>query len=213
MLRLRRYPPQAPSGNGMKWLPLIFSSAAVLALQIGCGQDEVQRYRIPKESPAPLTALGPASGSMGDGAVPPPPRPEGSLKWTLPKGWTSAQGGGMRFATLKPPIPGRIDVSVVVLQGPAGGELANVNRWRGQIGLPPIDEAALASQRRSVKTKAGEAALFDFTGQGTVKSRMVVGLLSTTDGNTWFLKMIGDDEPVGRTKPDFLHWMESLHLD
>lgn len=183
----------------------------VLLYGIGCGTDDVQRYRIPKESPAPPPGM---NLSMA-GDVPPPPRPEGeaALKWTLPKGWSSSGSTGMRFATLKPSTPGRIDVSVVVLPGPAGGELANVNRWRGQIGLPPIDESILTSQRKVLRSRAGNVSLFDFSSQDNPSTRMVVGLLQTADGNTWFLKMTGDEEPVGRAKPDFLKWMESLRLD
>jgi hypothetical protein len=149
------------------------------------------------------------------GEVPPPPTPTGSaaLKWTLPKGWTEEKAGGMRYATLKAPGTGKLDISVVFLPGAAGGELANVNRWRGQIGLGPMGEAALAKARTALKTKAGTVAAFDFTGEGQTKSRMVVGLLTTADGNSWFLKMVGDDAPVGRTKPEFMRFLESLRLD
>jgi hypothetical protein len=118
----------------------------------------------------------------------------------------------MRYATLKPSVAGRIDVSVIVLPGPAGGELANVNRWRGQIGLSAIDEAALAASRKTVRAKAGTVALYDFTSQGQAKSRMVAGLLAA-DGNTWFIKMVGDPDPVGRAKPDLIRLLETLRFD
>ena len=119
----------------------------------------------------------------------------------------------MRFATVMPATPGNLEITVVVLPGSSGSEVANVNRWRGQLNLPPIDESAVASGRQVVKSKAGEVVVFDMTGEGTKKSRTVAGMVTTPDGNTWFLKMTGDDEPVGRTKPAFLHWMETLRLD
>ena len=102
---------------------------------------------------------------------------------------------------------------MVVLPGAAGGELANVNRWRGQIGLGPIDEAALAAARVVVKTKAGALNVYDFTSDGQTKSRMVAGLISTPDGNTWFLKLTGDADPVAKAKPDFMRILGSLSLD
>ncbi len=101
----------------------------------------------------------------------------------------------------------------MVLPGAAGGELANVNRWRGQIGLGPIDEPALAAARKVVKTKAGALNVYDFTSGGQTKSRMVAGLISTPDGNTWFLKLTGDADPVAKAKPDFMRILESLRLD
>ena len=114
-----------------------------------------------------MTALT-ASRPMARDDVPLPPSPPSAnaLKWTLPKGWTDAAGSGMRYATLKPPVPGRVDVSVVVLPGPAGGELANVNRWRGQIGLAPIDHQALAAARTALETKAGVVSVYDFSSEG-----------------------------------------------
>jgi hypothetical protein len=42
---------------------------------------------------------------------------------------------------------------------------------------------------------------------------MVTGLLATADGNTWFLKLMGDADPVGKAKPAFMKFLETLHLD
>jgi hypothetical protein len=134
-----------------------------------------------------------------------------TLTWELPKGWTEARAGGMRLATLKPPVAGKVDVSVIVLPGAAGGELGNVNRWRGQIGLPPVDEAARAQLRKEVKSKAGAISLYDFSGEGANKQRMIAGLLFV-DGRSWFLKMVGDDGPVAATRADFLKVLETLHF-
>jgi hypothetical protein len=150
------------------------------------------------------------AGMGGDVAAPPHPTGPGTLQWTLPKGWTEAAAGGMRFATLKAPIAD-LDISVTVLGGQAGGETPNVNRWRGQINLPPLDDAAVAKARKAVKAKAGVVSLYDFTAEGG-KDRLVAGLLSTPDGNTWFLKMKGPSAAVGKALPDFTRFLESLRL-
>jgi hypothetical protein len=144
--------------------------------------------------------------------VPAAPQPAGGLRWTLPKGWTQAEGGQMRFATLKPPVTGKIDASVVVLPGPAGGELANVNRWRGQIGLPPLDEAALSAARKVMKTKAGALRVYDFTSDQAPRSRLVAGL-TENEGNTWFVKLTGDADAVGRVQKDFMQLLGSLRFE
>jgi hypothetical protein len=181
--------------------------AAAVSLLSGCERDEVAHFRVPKARPAPAAAA-PAAAMAGE--VPRPAPPAAGLKWTLPRGWTEGHGGdAMRVATLKPPVPGRIDVSVVALPGPAGGELANVNRWRNQIGLAPVDEAALGALRKPVATKAGPVALYDFTSEGNVKSRVVAGL-AVIEGNTWFVKMAGDATAVAAARPDFIRLVESL---
>ncbi len=149
---------------------------------------------------------------MGEGAIPTPPKPTGAaqLAWTLPKGWTQEMTGGIRFATFKPPAAGNVDVYCVVLPGPAGGELANVNRWRSQIGLPAIDQAALTAGRKELKSKAGAVSLYDFTSEGNKKSRLVAGLLVSGD-STWFFKMTGDADAAQKLLPDFTALVQSLH--
>jgi hypothetical protein len=118
----------------------------------------------------------------------------------------------MRFATLTPPVAGRVDASVVVLPGPAGGELANVNRWRGQIGLKPLDEAALSGARKVLRTRAGRVAIYDFTSDGSPRNRVVAGL-TVAAGNTWFVKITGDAAAVGAAHEDFMKLLRSLRLD
>ncbi len=127
---------------GRRWS----GAALILALAAlgGCQRDEVAHYRVPKERPAAqagaMAGMGDGGGMGGAGAdlAPAPVAADSGLRWTLPQGWKEVQGGGpMRYATLTPPVAGKLDVSVIVLPGPAGGELANVNRWRNQIGLPP----------------------------------------------------------------------------
>lgn len=199
-----------------------FIFVALLGLAAGCG-DDVAHYRVPKEAAAPPEAAavpggGPMAGGAGPtmpvGDVPPPPRPAGgALAWTLPTGWTDSRGGGgMRYATLRSPVAGKVDVSVTVLSGEAGGELANVNRWRNQIGLPPLDAAGLAAARKPVRAKVGAVSLYDFTSEGDRRSRVVAGFAMVA-GNTWFVKMSGDEGPVGQARPDFVRIVESLRLE
>ena len=75
------------------------------------------------------------------------------------------------------------------------------------------EHAALGKARKAFTTKAGAIAAFDFSSDGAARSRMVVGLLTTADGNSWFLKMVGDEGPVSACKPEFMRFLESLRLD
>jgi hypothetical protein len=144
--------------------------------------------------------------------LPAPPQ-GGGLRWTLPTGWTEAAGGGqMRYATLTPPVAGDVTATVVKLGGPAGGELANVNRWRNQIGLPPIDDAALAKARSVLRTKAGPLHVYDFTSTGDPRSRVVAGLTEAR-GDTWFVKLSGNAAGVGAARADFMKLLGSLRFE
>jgi len=179
--------------------------AAILSLSLAaCAREEVTHFRVQKAAGATFASAAPHED------VTPPPAPEGALQWTLPKGWTQTMTGGMRYATIKPAVPGSIDVSVVVLPGPAGGELANVNRWRGQLGLAAVDAAALASMRKDVHSKAGTFALYDFSSEGPKPSRMIAAL-AQRDGNSWFIKMLGDASSVAAARGDFIHLLQGMH--
>jgi hypothetical protein len=188
--------------------------AALLAVAAaGCSREDVTHYRVQRQAPPPSATM-PASvaGGMPPSADLPPTPKGGGLRWTLPTGWTESAGGQMRFATLKPPVAGRVDASVVVLPGPAGGELANVNRWRNQIGLPPVDAAALAKARTIVKTRAGPLRVYDFTSEAEPRSRVVAGL-TESKGATWFVKITGDAAAVGAARPDFMKLLGSLRFE
>src|ERR1022692_3411765 len=76
------------------------------------------------------------------------------LKWIVPAGWVEVAPGEMRLAsfTIKGQNSKQADVSVVTLPGNAGGDINNVNRWRGQLSLPPVTAEALSgiSQKTDV---------------------------------------------------------------
>ncbi|HEX4047116.1 MAG TPA: hypothetical protein VH309_04755, partial [Elusimicrobiota bacterium] len=117
------------------------------------------------------------------------------------------------LATFEPPAAkGKAEVTVVALPGDVGGELANVNRWRGQLALPPISEAELPGVRGAVKTRLGSLLLYDFTGTGEKKTRLVAGMISVS-GNTWFFKLMGDEKAVAADKAAFLKLLRGLKHD
>lgn len=201
----------------------VLLASCALSLGLGCKRDEPRILRTPPQAESvqqlnpelppghPPIPNDPQGGNLP--SMPPPRMPGGAdtLTWDLPKGWTEARAGGMRLATLKPTATGKIDVSVIVLPGTAGGELGNVNRWRGQIGLQPVDEAGRAQMRQEVKSKAGAVSLYDFSSEGPSKQRMIAGLLFV-DGRSWFVKMVGDPEPVAASRADFMKLLETLHF-
>jgi hypothetical protein len=202
---------------------LLAAPIAALALA-ACGRSEppaatplpsaAEAAPTPPANPSPTPAApSPAPGQQAPAA---PVQPEaaaavgqGGLAWTLPAGWSESRPGGMRYATLKPDTPGTIDGSVIALPGPAGGELANVNRWRGQIGLPPFDDAGLSAARKLVQSPAGQVAVFDFATEGEGAKRMIAGVV-VAGGQSWFVKLTGDAAPMAAAAPAFQALLASL---
>lgn len=162
-----------------------------------CGRDEeITRRLVPKDTSVAV--------------APEAPAPSQALHWTLPGGWKELPGSGMRLATMIPPGAGKAEITVIALPGDVGGELANVNRWRGQIGLAALDEAGLAKARAKAASKAGTVTVYDFTSEGSKKARLVAGTIAS-DGRTWFFKLMGDDAAVAAARPAFMTMLESLH--
>src|SRR5687767_4515345 len=59
-------------------------------------------------------------------------REPGPFTWKLPAGWTEKPNTQpMRYATLA--AADGTDVSISAFPGTAGGNLANINRWRAQV--------------------------------------------------------------------------------
>lgn len=190
----------------MRFLGWIAPSIACLLLA-GCRDQDVRVYRVAKESPA-----APATPERAPAFV-----PSGSdIAWKTPSAWRTLPASGMRLASFSFEDKGgaMADISVVALPGPAGGELANVNRWRGQLGLESLDESGLASRSERIRSKAGVLLLVDLTGsdpKGEIpgKARMLGAILSGRD-KQWFIKAMGGERTVAEAKPSFLEFLKSL---
>ncbi len=93
--------------------------------------------------------------------------PDAPPQWKLPESWTQQPGSATRFATLVVEQDGRpLEVSVSKLQmdGSPDSILANVNRWRGQMGLPLIDLGDLADQTEALSLAGREVVLVNLVG-------------------------------------------------
>jgi hypothetical protein len=104
---------------------------------------------------------------------------------------------------------GMATVSLTVLQGDGGGLLGNVNRWRGQLGLEPLDEASLASGVQSVNSLGLEARLIDINGTSnrTQLDTRLVGVIVMRNELTWFYKLMGTPALVEAEKGGFLKYL------
>ena len=89
--------------------------------------------------------------------------------------------------------------------------LPNVNRWRGQVGLKPIDEGEL-QKLITVQTVGGvPVSILDMTGQSPesgAQARLLVAVVPG-DGATWFYKMVGPDQLVAQQKDAFINFVSS----
>ena len=134
------------------------------------------------------------------------------LKWTAPANWQSRPATAMRKATYF--VPGENgasgDLSVTAFPGDVGGELANVNRWRGQLQLPPLAEAEVAGAVTRLSPNGLSVTLVDFSGGPPDKPARMLGAIVPYGGSTWFFKLTGPVDLVAKEKPAFLNFVQSL---
>lgn len=101
----------------------------------------------------------------------------GRPSWTLPEGWSEqASSGGVRFATIRIPAEGQpLELTVIPLpaQGDARESLvANVNRWRDQLALPPASADGIDEQVETVPLAEGTASYVNIAGQASTSDSM-----------------------------------------
>jgi len=131
------------------------------------------------------------------------------IKWETPDGWTEVPPSSMRYASFSAPTEGgKIDISVVTFPGDGGSDADNVNRWRGQMGLAPIDVSAVTSQVAPLKTAETTFSTADIAGD---KIRTIAAW-TRRDGRVWFFKATGPNAAVEKEKPNFVKFIESVRF-
>ena len=86
-----------------------------------------------------------------------------NAQWTLPEGWRQLAGNEMRHATIVLSGEPSLEMSVTKFASrqdlsPADQVVMNINRWRGQLSLPPIEDEDLGSQTE--KLELGDAVAY-----------------------------------------------------
>lgn len=170
-------------------------------------------------APPPMTANGGAStNAPTPPLIEPAPAPDSPLHYTLPSNWQEKPLTPMRVASFNAGAPNEksVDVSVVSLGGMAGGDLANVNRWRDQVKLGPVDEATMQQAAEHIQANGHDFLVVDLVSAGPIgeskeKQRIIAAILTEND-HSWFVKMIGEDAAVEAQKKAFGEFLRSLQL-
>lgn len=185
---------------------------ALLLPLVGCGeQDGVRSY----------TSTQPAGYDWPDTQQREASHEEGGMTWVwdVPEGWADAPElsefhvADYRFPGVTEKLPGRLTVSVSM--GKGGGIESNVKRWREQLyavsatGKSPIDTVDQPVPGLTVVELAGQY-------QGPfLPTRLAGAILQVPDAEggvyqTWFFKMVGDDQTVVANRSKMLLMVLSL---
>jgi hypothetical protein len=209
-------------GTKMKsFMRFNFGPAALgtlLFLAVGCGRDSVKVYHVDNPDaatppPPPVAAPGAMPATMPDGLPTPDNSGLPSLQYTVPAGWEKKAPSAMRVASFGVSQDGKqVDVSVIPLGGMAGTDPANVNRWRGQVGLSTLPETDIPGLAEKVSVGDTPADLYDLAGTapGSGNAERIIGVILHRDDTSWFFKMTGDAGLVEAQKPAFIAFLKSV---
>lgn len=166
-------------------------------------------------------SLPPGHPSMGATQSAPPPaddltvkKSEGpNLLWTAPATWQVGAPNAMRKGSYR--IAGEADavaeVSITAFPGDVGGEIANVNRWRNQLGLPAATAADLAGAIVHRDQAGLHVSIVEITSPPGPQAQRLIGAIVPFGDATWFFKLTGPDAVVAREKAAFLTFIETIH--
>jgi hypothetical protein len=142
--------------------------------------------------------------------------PEHSAKWAKPDGWSEQPVSEMRLGSFKVngPDATSADVSVTAFPGDAGGLVSNVNRWRGQLELPQLEENQLRQTIQQTEIQGTPAYLVDLqTAANSSKPSRILGAVMERPDRTWFVKMTGPPALLENQRQKFFDFVSSFQFD
>jgi hypothetical protein len=134
-------------------------------------------------------------------------------KWAkLPTGWSVGPENSMRKATwiVTGPNGSTAEIAVTVFPGNVGGLTANVNRWRGQVGLAPASADEIAGSAKAGKVGGIDSQRFVMTSPDGKTA--LDAFMTPKDGATWFFKMKGDTAAVEANAAAFATFLSASQL-
>lgn len=172
------------------------------------------------EASAPAEA--PAAAPAAATPAPPMPAPAAAaaagsidaskLQWSAPPSWTQGPEKMMRVVTYN---VGKSECYITVLDGPAGGVDANLNRWRNQMSMPPLKTEEIA-QLPKITLLGKDAYLLEAKGDYTtmggemLTGQMLLGALLLLDNGMLTVKMTGPEAEVAAEMENFKSFCASL---
>jgi hypothetical protein len=181
-------------------------SVVLASLLLWSCSDEpsVQKYQVAKTPAAVETPSASNAGTVSDTGLP--------FTWVVPAGWEEGKTSSMRLASYTVSLSnGAVgDFSLVQLGGGAGGVMANINRWRGQIGLGDAAPEELADTSHMHSTGQGVEYLhITLINDNNPNSAIIAGIFDRP-GFTLFAKLTASKAGVLEAQNAFEAFCNSI---
>ena len=202
---------------------LICLATCMLSI-FGCDKAQPTSYLIPKENRSSELMIAPSSANSVPAAdsdsnqkpmqvlpgMAKAAREAGVIIYKVPESWVEVPTSGIRKVNLiVEDQSGGAELTVLAFPGDVGGSLANINRWRGQIGLEAVDAGALSDFSNSYSISGHEGLYVHLEGD----TKSILGALLPFHGYTWFFKLIGDSGTVLANETAMKAFIDSVRLE
>ena len=132
----------------------------------------------------------------------------------MPKGWTPGRTSAFRLAAFDLQRDGRKgEVTLIALGGSSGSLLANVNRWRGQVGLAAIGQAELEEEVRTLEVDGIRSSYVQLAGpEGADDASTILAVVIPRGDQTLFVKLTGDRSLADEEQSNFESFVKSIRF-
>lgn len=174
---------------------------------------------MPAMTPPPGDASGlpPGHPPIGAGTMPGPAAAPAAvsdtLTWAAPDHWAAKPLGAMRRGSFAPKnAAGEADCSIFVFPAATNPLRANLDRWRGQIGLAKLTDEQFATAVTTLDSAGLSFAVVDLLGKqpGADQATRVLGAVLYRGEEAWFFKLAGPDAVVAAEKTAFLDFLRTV---
>lgn len=153
------------------------------------------------------TETGPAQGPRGAPTAAPS---SDEFTYSTPSGWKPGPTGEFRKVSFIVTGEGKskAEITVSSLAAAGSGLLPNINRWRGQVKLPEVDQKALDQSLVPVLISGKDGQLVELVGP----SETILGAVVLVGDQGWFFKLRGDNELAAKEKDNFMSFVKSMKI-
>ncbi len=118
--------------------------------------------------------------------------------WVVPSNWRErSDNPPMRHATfIVPDTDGDVEVAVSRFPGDVGGELANINRWRGQLGLDVIEQDDIDDHVERFEHPGFEGFVLRIEGED--EHMLAASIYEEAANRTWYVRATASPEAADR---------------
>ena len=178
----------------------IFFSTLLVLIFIGCNENSsIRHYYVVKTETNKINSN---NSTLSKEA----------LTYNAPEDWVESTGSSMRIASYTVPYNGGFgDLSVIRLGGDAGGIVANVNRWRGQLNLPPVNKENINKITFFGKGNSASYKWFKIINDNEPTSAFLCAILPEKN-TTLFIKLNLPIAAITEVESEFLDFCSSITI-